>query len=102
LLIFKRSHFIQRVYDHAHEDIDCLGGANQSLNRVGCVFKDNTGRFEEAMESLVVDGTEWRCDPYKVILTTYMVPFCAFAAATYHTRRSPRSVGRFHEPPTEK
>jgi len=63
LLVFQQSHFVQCVLDHAHENTDGLRCANQSLNRIACVFKVNTGCFEKSMQSVVVDATQRRCKP---------------------------------------
>jgi hypothetical protein len=102
LLVFERSHFVQRFDDHTHEDIDCLGGANQSLHWVGCIFKDNTGCFDETMQSLVMDAAQRRSNPDQVPSTPNVVTFYSFALAAYHTRRAHPSAGFHAPPPMEK
>jgi hypothetical protein len=59
--------------DHAHENTDCLCGANQPFNGVSCVFKVNTSGLEQLMEPRVMNTTQWRGEPYQVLATANMV-----------------------------
>jgi len=60
---------------HTHEDTDCLCRANQSLDRIRCVFKVNTSGLEKLMQLTVVNAAQWRSDPHQMPATAHMVAF---------------------------
>ena len=90
---------MQRVLDHAHQDTDCLCGANQPLDWVGCIFKVNTSNLEQSMELSVMSATERRGEPNQVLTTANMVMLNIRATTTYHAYRSQELGGTLHEPP---
>jgi hypothetical protein len=89
---------VQRVLDHAHKNTDGLRCANQSLNGIGCVFKVNTGDFEEPMELIVVDATQRCSNPNQVSTPANMV-FLASVAAN-DAFRLETSACDLHESPS--